>query len=249
MSETPTFENPPIVEFVLGVQFSPLTKLSAGHYGLLWKELGDDWGCPEDSAPIPDQFEIFDRPRWSHRSGLLMRLGMSMPVGRFILHHRSQNRLVQVQASRVHLNWRKTSDLKPSYKVRITEFEEKFERFRLFIQSVGLGELKVNQWVARIEELRAFQSLEDNWDGDGSMAPGYELVDGAVALAQSLRMRNMEAPDRVIVGVNGTIFFEWHTPLGYYEIEVDSTLDAEARWVQNESDNAVVTHFRHTIDD
>ena len=39
MTTTPTFKNPPVVEFVLGVQFSPLAKLSAGQFGLLWKEL------------------------------------------------------------------------------------------------------------------------------------------------------------------------------------------------------------------
>ena len=44
----------------------------------------------------------------------------------------------------------------------------------------------------------------------------------------------------VIAGVNGTVYFEWHTPLGYAEIEVTSPFDAEYRWVEKGSDVAKV---------
>jgi hypothetical protein len=40
--------------------------------------------------------------------------------------------------------------------------------------------------------------------------------------------------------VNGTIYFEWHSPLGYEEIEVTSPLDAEYRWVQKGTDTTFV---------
>ena len=112
---TPAFKNPPIVEFVLGVQFSPLTKLSAGHFGLFWKELGEEWVSAEDGPPLPDQFELFDRPKWSQPSGIELRVAMGMPAGRFILHHRNQDRLIQIQRTRFHFNWRKTGELKPEY--------------------------------------------------------------------------------------------------------------------------------------
>ena len=65
MIGTPDFANPPIVELVLSAQFSPLTKLTAGHFGLFWKELGSDWTDPGDEPPIEDQFELFDRPKVS----------------------------------------------------------------------------------------------------------------------------------------------------------------------------------------
>lgn len=146
MSETPTFKNPPIVEFVLGVQFSPLTKLSAGHFGLFWKELGEEWVSAEDGPPLPDRFELFDLPKWSQPSGMEMRVAMGMPVGRFILHHRNQDRLIQIQRTRFHFNWRKTGELKPGYTPLIKEFEAMFTRFQEFVGSVGLGELTPNQW-------------------------------------------------------------------------------------------------------
>jgi len=100
------------------------------------------------------------------------------------------------------------------------------------------------EWVAQIDQLTAFRSLQDDWDGDGAVAPSGELVDGAVALARSLREQEVEPPDRIVAGVNGTIFFEWHLPDGYREIEVNSPSDAEERWVRTGSDRAEVASLR-----
>ena len=146
MNETPTFSNPPVVEFVLGAQFSPLTKLASGHYGRFWNVLGEEWEKPEDAPPISDQFELFDSPKWSHREGAQFRLGSGIPVDRFILHHRDRNRLIQMQPTRFHLNWRTSGELKPSYKQLISEFESVFAQFEQFVRSNDLGKLELNQW-------------------------------------------------------------------------------------------------------
>lgn len=56
---------PPVVEMVIGAQFSPLTRLTSGHFGLLWQALGRrEWGRPQDAPPLDDQFEQFDTPLW-----------------------------------------------------------------------------------------------------------------------------------------------------------------------------------------
>jgi hypothetical protein len=96
------------------------------------------------------------------------------------------------------------------------------------------------EWTARIVELREFRRLADEWDGESAIAPPTELVDGALALAQILRGQHELAPDRVVAGVNGTISFEWHTPLGYREIEVDSPNSGAHRWVESGSKVCVV---------
>jgi hypothetical protein len=98
-------------------------------------------------------------------------------------------------------------------------------------------------WRQVLDELLRIRSLEDDWDGEGTEAPAAELVDGAVALAQDLAAHDWPAADRVIAGVNGTVYFEWHTPLGYQEIEVMSPTDAEYRWVRKGSQAAVVAHL------
>ena len=88
-------------------------------------------------------------------------------------------------------------------------------------------------WQSAIDELLRIRNLEDDWDGEGTEAPPPAVVDGAITLAQHLQAKGIPAAERVLAGVNGTIYFEWHSPLGYQEIEVTSPLDAEWRWVGN----------------
>jgi hypothetical protein len=65
--ESPHFEQPPIVETVLGVQFSPLVKFTNGHLGWYWKRyLSEKWSKAADAPALPEQFETFDEQgRWS----------------------------------------------------------------------------------------------------------------------------------------------------------------------------------------
>src|SRR5262249_36734786 len=146
MNEIPDFANPPIVELVLGAQFSPLTKLTAGHFGLFWKELGDDLTEPADEHLIADQFELFDRPKWSTPTGVQLRLEPLRLPGRFMLGNKEKDRLLQIQSTRFHLNWGKREGLSPSYRGLLAEFEGMFGRFAAFTGRGGLGKLAPNQW-------------------------------------------------------------------------------------------------------
>jgi uncharacterized protein (TIGR04255 family) len=147
MRPTPTFEKPPVVELVLGAQFSPLKKLTAGHFGLFWNELGrEEWVKPSDGPVIEDQFELFDRSWELTQSEFQIRLEPMRPSGRFLIEHRSRDRLVQIQASRFHLNWRRRDDFYPSYKKLIAEFEGAFAQFTKFVEKHDLGIVSLNQW-------------------------------------------------------------------------------------------------------
>ena len=65
MEQTPDFTYPPIIEFVLGVQFAPLENMTTGHLGLFWEHLGrDGWPLVGDEPPLDPQFELFDKPKW-----------------------------------------------------------------------------------------------------------------------------------------------------------------------------------------
>ncbi len=147
MDRSEKFANPPIVELVLGVQFSPLTKLTAGHFGLFWKGLGDDWNEPSDGPIIEDQFEWFDRPKRSAAKELQLRFEPMRFPGRFLVAHKQQDRLIQMQATRFHLNWRKRpGGVYLSYGSLIAEFEETFAKFAAFVEKAHLGSVVVNQW-------------------------------------------------------------------------------------------------------
>ena len=104
-------------------------------------------------------------------------------------------------------------------------------------------ETSAQTWQLLLDELLRIRNLKDDWDGEGTEAPHPALVDGAITLAQYLQANGGPPADRVIAGVNGTIFFEWHTPLGYQEIEVTSPMDAECRWLRKGSDVAEVVHL------
>lgn len=143
MPGTPDYANPPIVELALSAQFSPLTKLSAGHFGLFWNELGPEWTDPDDAPPIEDQYELFDRPR--PVSVRLELRPVRLPL-RFTVSHKCKDRLIQVQATRFCLNWRKRDETYPSYKKLIGEFIEQFGRFEEFGKRHKLDPVTINQW-------------------------------------------------------------------------------------------------------
>lgn len=146
MTGIPDYANPPIVELVIGAQFSPLTKLTAGHFGLFWKEIGGEWTVPADEVPIQDQFELFDRPRRKAAGRIQVQLEPVRLPGRFTLSNANEDRLLQLQTTRFHLNWRKREGFYPSYRQLIAEFEETFARFTAFAEREGLGAPALNQW-------------------------------------------------------------------------------------------------------
>lgn len=65
------------------------------------------------------------------------------------------------------------------------------------------------RWNDVLTEVRNMRYLQDDWDGDGSLAPSVEVVDSAIAYGSNLRQTYVDPPDRVIAGVNGTVIFEW----------------------------------------
>jgi len=102
-------------------------------------------------------------------------------------------------------------------------------------------------WTGLVDELLRIRNLKDDWDGEGTEAPHPDLVDFAIMLAQDCQRKGAPPADRAIVGVNGTIYLEWHLPSGYQEIEITSPLDAELRWVQKGSEVAeVIRLYRHS---
>jgi hypothetical protein len=88
-------------------------------------------------------------------------------------------------------------------------------------------------WLDLIDELLSLRGLEDDWDGQGGEAPDPALVDGAIVLARRFQDERETPADRVTAGVNGTIFFGWHFPGGYREVEVISPTEAEVRLVRD----------------
>ena len=165
MSENlPKFDNPPVVEAVLGVQFAPLPGFSSAHAGWFWRErLGTDWPTVTEARPVPDAFERFgEEQEWDFRRVLIK---PAEPLLRSQFINADEERMVQVQNTRLHYNWRKRESDYPSYQNSITAFEATWESFREFCLGAGLGSPEPNQWevtyINHVEKGELWSTAED----------------------------------------------------------------------------------------
>lgn len=163
MSQTlPKFDNPPVIESVLGVEFEPLLKWGAPHFGLYWQDIRSEFPYSSTQAPLPSRTELFGEPVKEEVS-ILFPLGGS-PQIRCWFSDESKSTLIQVQRDHFLCNWRKTpSDSQyPHFHNTKLRFEEEWKRFEHFVKSEQLGELNVKQCeVSYINHIE----LEAGWQG------------------------------------------------------------------------------------
>lgn len=188
---TPTYKNPPVVEFILGVQFSDLSQWNSGFTGKFWDELGDDWPRISDAPPIQNAFESFESPIWRQHQKLQFSLEQEAKF-RSIIKHTSGARLIQIQPTRFLLNWRKTENQKPSFKSLIEEFETNFQSFRDFVGANKLGDILPNQWeliyIDSFSKGKYWNSLDDFTD----FLPGLYGKESS-AVSEGLQIENRSA--------------------------------------------------------
>ncbi len=107
----PKYDNPPVVEVALSVQFDRLD-LSTAHLGLVWQQFRGRFPVIQDKPELDSTFERFGSSE-KRMPGVRFEVG-SMPMPRFWFVNESGNELVQVQRDRFIRNWRKT-DGQPGY--------------------------------------------------------------------------------------------------------------------------------------
>lgn len=114
----PKYQRPPIIELVLGVQFDVLPGFTSGHAGWFWKEIvGSEWKS-SDAMPIADLTETFGSPI---PNKMTMQFQQAV-APRLMIENASGDRLIQVQSSRFHYNWRKRDGEYPHYESVFAEF-------------------------------------------------------------------------------------------------------------------------------
>jgi uncharacterized protein (TIGR04255 family) len=141
----PKFEDPPVVETVLGVQFEPLPGYTAAHAGRFWTEyLNEDWPSTIETDRISEQFERFGQDvRWVPNR---IKLLQDAPSPRIQFVSKDEERMIQVQNTRFHYNWRKRERHYPSYDDSILFFEKAWADFKEFCAKSEIHEPKPNQW-------------------------------------------------------------------------------------------------------
>lgn len=172
----PKFDNPPVNEVVLGVQFDPLTRLTPAHLGIWWAE--DDrrarYPLCEERPPLPTAVETFAAPGIP---SFRLQVGPMSPALWFL--SQTRNELLQVQRDRFTRNWTRSPDVRyPSYDALRPAFEQDLAEFSDFVVRNELGEIAVRQ--AELTYINPIR-MEGVWTHHGELERWLALWSGRVS--------------------------------------------------------------------
>ena len=163
----PKFESPPVIETVIGLQFAPIAGFTNAHAGWFWKSyLDNSWDRVVEVPRLQDVFERFGDERvYGLPATFALRTGPEAQRTQIICS--DTGRMIQVQDTRLILNWRKSPDSAeyPSFDVLNKQYEEILRVFSKFAKDVGTDQLDFNQWevvyVNHIPKGEIWNSLND----------------------------------------------------------------------------------------
>lgn len=158
----PEFDEPPVIETLLGVQFSPLVHFSIPHFGLYWARIREEYPNYEVQPPLGPVVEKFGEEIGKEASFRFELV--HVPEVRCWFKDKTGTRLTQVQRGRFIHNWRKAKDedVYPRYAKIKPKFAEEWKGFSRFVEETDLGKLEVNQcevtYVNHIELGKGWES-------------------------------------------------------------------------------------------
>lgn len=145
--DLPDFDNPPVVETVLSVQFEALSLLRTAHLGLLWQQYRGSFPKTDERPPLDSVIEQFpESPQV--RVGLKLQALENPPVPRLWFTSAGGDEMIQVQNDRFVKNWRKEGEREqyPHYdEVIRPNFDRDFAIFLNFLENNQLGKPRINQ--------------------------------------------------------------------------------------------------------
>jgi len=144
--QLPDYDNPPVVETVLGVQFKPLAGFTNAHLGAFWQRIGSEtWPKLWDLPLVPRQEELFT-PEAEWRNAFRLQISQ-VPSARLRIGNVDGNHLIQIQNGRFHLNWLgEGGDKYPGFKHVREEFGKYLRQFIDFLLDSQLGSIEFDQW-------------------------------------------------------------------------------------------------------
>ena len=144
--DLPDFENPPVIETVLSVQFEPLAAIRTAHLGLLWEKFREGFPKTEERPPLDPVVEQFGEIKRA-RLGLRLEAYEAPPVPRMWFVNAQGSEMIQIQTDRFIKNWRKEGEAEkyPRYERVRGSFERDFAIFQKFLAENQLGAAHVNQ--------------------------------------------------------------------------------------------------------
>lgn len=145
-SSLPAFDNPPVVEVALSVQFEKLDSLGVPQLGYVWRAYRDRFPKTEEQPALEPAFEQFG-PKPGGRHGVRMELLSGPPRPRVWFLNDDGSELVQIQQDRFVRNWRKRDDEDqyPRYSSLRESFKKDLEVFCRLVEEEGWGSVQANQ--------------------------------------------------------------------------------------------------------
>lgn len=143
--DLPSFENPPVTEVALSVQFEPIEGLSTAQLGLLWTQFRDRFPRTSSHHLLEPVIEKFDA---QGGTGPQVRFVANAPnESRLWFADESDSNLIQVQYDRFVRNWRRRPNSKeyPRYPVVREGFESDLELFCNYLKEQDLPPITPNQ--------------------------------------------------------------------------------------------------------
>lgn len=144
--DLPNFENPPLIETALGVQFDPLPNLDVPRLGLLWQRFKETLPVVQQQPPLDPVIERAGARAQPAR--LTLQISQQPLLPRCWFLDDAGGQLLQVQQDRLIWNWRKTSDQDayPRYDDWVRpRFIEQFDKFLSFLREEQVGDFRPNQ--------------------------------------------------------------------------------------------------------
>jgi len=196
----PSFDRPPVIETVLGVQFNPIGGFSNAHLGAFWEKLSAKWPDVVDAPPLDPVFEQFaEQQAWIGR-GMQLSFSKTRPA-RFQIRNAHKDRMIQIQNGRFHYNWLLSQGTEyPRYSRVRSEFDQHLNDLRLYLEDKSLGAIDPNQWevtyVNHIPKDTVWSKPED-WGGLFPTLPMQAARTSAASLESfSGQWHFMIAPER-----------------------------------------------------
>src|SRR4051794_5430528 len=82
-------------------------------------------------------------------------------------------------------------------------------------------------WPKQEQRIAELRRLEDNWDGEGAVAPSAELIESVAGLPRQHKNDGRAAPSGIVPTVDGTLFLEWQAPPIFASLEVRQPYEGE----------------------
>ncbi len=127
----PSFQEPPIAEVAIGLEFEKLDRLSIPHFGLFWDQIRAQFPEVQHASP-------FFGPAFAPDKAT------GLPLPRIWFIDQTQSKLLQLQTNRITFNWRRREGIAyPRYGEISNEFFELLNRFELFLAKHDVGVMKL----------------------------------------------------------------------------------------------------------